>query len=212
MLVSSPKLSFGCVFFAVCAVTLFVGCPSVEPVSEASLYERQVEGNVFDTAPVRGLVKPLIYTRGSFSYRCSECHDDLQRAVREGDLKGEHRTIQTASEHGPNMTCLNCHHETERSAYVNHDGSLISHEKVEQLCAKCHGPIYREWQVGIHGRQNGYWDRTKGRRTKLVCTQCHDPHSPAFASMRPDPAPHYSRFAKEKPAQSSHAPSHAEGH
>ena len=210
MIASLATPSFGCVVLVAFAATLLVGCPSVAP-EEGALFERQIEGNVFDSTPVRGAFGPLIYRRGSFTYRCSECHDDLRGAVK-GELKGEHREIQAVFNHGMNTICLNCHHATDRGAYVAHDGSRIAAENPAQLCAKCHGPVFREWQIGIHGRQNGYWDRTKGRRTKLLCVQCHDPHRPAFAPMRPEPAPDYSRFVKEAPVQHSDGPLRAAGH
>lgn len=41
------------------------------------------------------------------------------------------------------------------------------------MCAKCHGPRYREWQQGAHGRSNGYWDNTRGESRRLGRTECH---------------------------------------
>ncbi len=177
------------------------GCASDPEEAAGALYERQVDGNLFDTTPVRGELKPLELRRGSFVYRCTECHNDFQNEGRQEELKGEHAEIQARFNHGLNTICLNCHHPRERTAYVDHDGSAIPSEHPERLCAKCHGPVYREWQLGIHGRQNGYWNRTKGPRSKLVCTQCHDPHHPAFALMTPDPPPDFSRLEKKRPEQ-----------
>lgn len=95
----------------------------------------------------------------------------------------EHKDIKL--EHGNNRFCLNCHHPTNRNAFVDYDGAEIAQADVVMLCAKCHGTIYRDWQAGVHGRQNGYWNRSMGEKTKLQCIQCHDPHSPKFKPMTP---------------------------
>ena len=55
-------------------------------------------------------------------------------------------------DHGNNRFCLNCHHPTNRKAFVDYDGSEIAEADVVLLCAKCHGPTYRDWQAGVHGR------------------------------------------------------------
>ena len=77
MKASLAKPSFGCVVLVAFAALLLVGCPSVAPEG-GPLFERPSEGNVFDTTPVRGAFGPLVHQRGSFTYRCSECHDDLR--------------------------------------------------------------------------------------------------------------------------------------
>lgn len=161
---------------------------------ETELYERIVEGNVFDTATVRGEFRPLRYRRSNFEYKCMECHRDVEQAKRPNTPKTEHTDVLARFDHGLNTVCLNCHDQTDRDVYVNHDGSPIPSNQPERLCAKCHGPIYRDWKQGIHGRQNGYWNKKKGPRTKLVCVQCHDPHSPKFPLMTPDPPPIRSRL------------------
>ena len=68
-------------------------------------------------------------------------------------------------------------------------------DDVTLLCAKCHGPKYRDWKAGVHGRQNGYWDATKGPKEKLRCIQCHDPHKPAFPPIKPLAPPTYPKRA-----------------
>jgi len=163
------------------------------------LFERAVDGNVFDVAPVRGAFRPLRHRRSGFTYRCSECHGSVDLSAGAAPLKGEHAGIQAAFDHGANTRCLNCHHEGDRGQYVDHDGSPIPAAEVARLCGKCHGTIYRNWELGVHGRQNGYWDTSRGKRTRLLCIQCHDPHDPAFKPMRPDPAPDFSRFHDEPP-------------
>ncbi|MBX7255623.1 MAG: hypothetical protein K1Y02_04600 [Candidatus Hydrogenedentes bacterium] len=190
-------------FAAMSAVLLIAtSCDSPTPgVEAASLFERKVEGNLFDTTPVRGELRPLRHRRSGFEYRCSECHTSIQSPRHQNEFLGEHRNI--VLDHGANLYCVNCHHPVNRNAYVDHDGSEISSTTPALLCRKCHGPTYREWELGIHGRQNGYWDKEKGERTKLLCIQCHDPHSPRFKAMKPEPAPARTRF--DRKGEESHS-------
>ena len=46
------------------------------------------------------------------------------------------------------------------------------------------GLIDERKQAGVHGRQNGHWNKAMGERTKLRCIQCHDPHYPLFQPMK----------------------------
>jgi hypothetical protein len=173
-----------------------------EPATEeekAAWLQPALEGNRFDTSPVRGELKPMELTRSGFNYRCMECHRDLTAPKEQLDFKGEHVAIAARFNHGLNTQCVNCHHPSNRNAFVDHDGGEIPSTQPARLCAKCHGPLYREWQRGAHGRQNGHWDRSKGPRVKLLCVQCHDPHEPAFKAMKPDPTPAYSRFEEHAP-------------
>lgn len=197
-IVLQPICTSGTAIFLILAVFGASGCFH-DPQPPADLFARDVSGNVFDTTPVRGEYKPLRNRRTGFEYKCSECHTDFKSPTRQQDMQGEHKAIYDAFNHGLNTRCVNCHHAEDRNAYVDHDGSPIPASEPARLCAKCHGPTYREWELGIHGRQNGHWDAKFGEKPKLLCVQCHDPHHPAFAPMAPDPAPPYSRFAAAAP-------------
>lgn len=179
--------------FGISCGLLTSGCAPVVPPADA-LYERQVDGEVFDTTPVRGELKPLVLKRGSFEYRCSECHNDFTSPQRQNPEIPEHAAIVARFDHGMNTLCVNCHNPTDRNSYIGHEGNAIPATEPARLCAKCHGPTYREWEVGIHGRQNGSWERDNPARVKLLCIQCHDPHHPEFAPMAPDPPAPHSRF------------------
>ena len=114
----------------------------------------------------------------------------------------EHKDIKLA--HGENRFCLNCHHQTNRNAFVDYDGAEIAQADVVRLCAKCHGTIYRDWEAGVHGRENGFWKTDAGPKTKLRCIQCHDPHSPKFKDMQPLAPLRY-------PSRAANPPSTAKG-
>lgn len=173
------------------------------PVVPEDLETRGVDGNVFDTTPVRGEFLPLRNRRTNFEYKCSSCHEDFDSPPVQGDLVGEHAAIHDSFDHGLNTSCMNCHNREDRDAYIDHDGTSIPASNPARLCAKCHGPTFRDWENGIHGRQNGYWDRSRGERTKLLCVQCHDPHSPKFPLMAPDPPPPYSRLSESSETHES---------
>lgn len=135
-----------------------------------------------DKTPPRKTVG-LDLVRNGWTYNCMECHKLTQSRWHYDRPLNEHRDLKL--EHGNNRFCLNCHHATNRNAFVDYDGSEIAQKDVVLLCAKCHGPIYRDWEAGVHGRQNGFWKVDLGPKTKLRCIQCHDPHNPKFHPMPP---------------------------
>jgi hypothetical protein len=57
------------------------------------------------------------------------------------------------------------------------------------LCAQCHGTTYRDWQRGMHGKTMGSWDKSSGKQRRLLCTECHNPHAPAYGRLAPLPGP-----------------------
>lgn len=136
-----------------------------------------------------------------WTYNCMDCHKLLQAKWHYDRPMVEHETVKL--DHGNNRFCLNCHHPTNRNAFVDYDGSEIRESDVVLLCAKCHGTTYRDWKAGVHGRKNGYWDASKGDQTRLRCIQCHDPHQPKFKAVNPLPAPGY-------PARAAYPPSSTE--
>jgi hypothetical protein len=135
-----------------------------------------------DKAPPRQTVG-LDLIRNGWTYNCMECHTLIAAKWQYDRPVNEHRDIKL--EHGNNRFCLNCHHATDRNVFADYDGSPIAQADVVQLCAKCHGPTYRDWQAGVHGRQNGFWQAERGPKTKLRCIQCHDPHRPKRSDMKP---------------------------
>lgn len=168
--------------------------------SENILFTGEDDDTHLDKVPIR-TVMGLDLMRMGWKYDCMECHRhvDDPRFDRE-EIKVEHETI--VLNHGNNRYCLNCHHPENRNAFVDYDGTEIPEADVTLLCAKCHGPKYRDWKAGVHGRQNGYWDPDKGVKTKLRCIQCHDPHAPGYPKIEPLAAPSY---PKRSPGKSSHA-------
>lgn len=178
-------------------LVLITGCDSPEIPADSELYVRVVEGNVFDTSPVYGEVQTLRLRRTGFEYKCSECHTDFEHEPTSNRPQGEHAIILAKFDHGSTIYCMSCHHIKDRNSYVDNLGRPMSAEKSEALCARCHGPMIRDWKDGAHGRTNGFWDESFGERKKLTCVQCHDPHTPQFPKMVPSPPPIRSRLEKK---------------
>jgi hypothetical protein len=155
-----------------------------------------------NTTPVRGEVRPLAFVLEGDSFACSTCHEGFEGDMGELALEDTHANI--TFDHGRNVRCLNCHNPENSEAYVNHDGSEIPADNPTLLCAKCHGPHYREWSLDVHGRVNTYWDDRFGEQKKLACVQCHDPHQPRFQPMVPLPPPVHTRFDLDNAKGSQH--------
>lgn len=160
-----------------------------------------IEDTHLDKHPVRE-TKGLDLTRMGWSYNCNECHKLFEARWYHTEFI-EHKNIKLS--HGANRFCLNCHNPKDRSAFVDYDGSVIPEENVVQLCGRCHGPAYRDWRAGVHGRKNGYWLKAKGPQTQLRCIQCHDPHSPKFKPIAPRPPPSYPARAARSHPEEAHA-------
>jgi hypothetical protein len=157
-----------------------------------------------DTTPVRRPSPLPLYQVAVFTYRCSDCHNIIPSPTETDRLLTQHREI--AMEHGINTRCFNCHHPANRDAFVDDLGGEIPWSQPQLVCAKCHGPVYRDWQHGSHGRTNGYWDTSTGVQTRRKCIECHDPHEPPFPPLKPAPPPETLRMGRQDYGQQ------AEGH
>lgn len=116
---------------------------------------------------------------------CMSCHSTQppNLATRSGeDLREFHQGLHF--QHG-DLSCLMCHNADNYNTLRLADGSALEYADVMNLCAQCHAPQAREFASGVHGGMTGYWDLTRGPRTRLSCIDCHDPHAPAFPHMKP---------------------------
>ena len=151
-----------------------------------------------NTATVRMSAAELFRTGGDTSgMACYSCHDQKKPVVVQLDTNGaiklpeEHRDL--VLKHGRNNRndhCFNCHDPKNLEQLRAREGQAFKLTESTLLCASCHGPTYRDWSVGIHGRTSGFWERTRGDIVRQDCTACHDPHAPAFPPMKPGPGPH----------------------
>ncbi len=148
-----------------------------------------------DTSPVRHPVLEPVTTIAVYKYRCSECHDLMDSPPETDRPLTQHRQIQL--DHGINDRCFNCHLRENRNGFADYRGNPLPFDQPEHLCAKCHGPVYRDWTHGVHGRTEGYWDTALGPMKRRKCTECHDPHRPAFRPLKPAPPPRTLRMGDQ---------------
>lgn len=129
---------------------------------------------------------PPTYLAGGFEHRCNSCHRLFRSRPSTSPLLTQHTEIDL--KHGMNNRCFNCHDRKDREALVLERGTLGAFSQTTELCARCHGLAYRDWQKGTHGKTLGSWQEGANRR-RLICTECHDPHAPAYPLIPPLPAP-----------------------
>lgn len=150
-----------------------------------------------NTATVRLSASDLIRTDGDTSgFSCYACHDAKKEVVLHLDANGvavlpeAHKDI--VMRHGSkdrNDHCFICHNPKNLEQLRVREGQSFKIAEGNRLCGSCHGPTYRDWEAGVHGRTVGFWSAKLGATLRSDCTSCHDPHSPAFPPLKPGPAP-----------------------
>lgn len=195
---SPQALWVAIVLFATAVVLVFNPLSFSSPVSAPT----PLEPWVTDTTPVRQPVMAPKLSTGVYTYKCSECHKILPSPPETQRTLTQHTDIRL--QHGINTRCFNCHHPDNRDAFIDDMGGEIAWDQPQLLCAKCHGPVYRDWQHGSHGRSNGYWDVSQGDQTRRKCIECHDPHHPPFQVMSLAPGPKTLRMGEQNLVSQDH--------
>ncbi len=163
--------------------------PIIFPAGQAA----QVEDWQISSVSLRErLSDPPLAVINQFQRDCQDCHQIFDTAEIFTVQPRHHLGI--FMDHGMNVYCINCHDLDNRNLLVADGGQTIPYDQVDRLCARCHGPTFRDWQKGMHGKTMDYWARDMGEPRRLGCTECHDPHTPAFASVAPLPGPHTLRM------------------
>jgi len=146
-------------------------------------------------------------------YDCYTCHEKNKPPTIRFDAKNkiiipkEHSNIVMGhGSHDRNDLCFNCHNEQNLLTLQSRDGRELKFDNIPQLCGSCHGPTYRDWEAGAHGRTSGFWDRSQGPGERLVCANCHNPHAPRIPTREPAPGPHSLR--DPNPTVAHEQPSH----
>jgi len=145
---------------------------------------------------------PTILLQGSIRKRCMDCHDLWESGKQQRDVLVQHKNVQL--NHGENNNCFNCHDKEQRDKLRLRGEKLIGFDDSVLLCAQCHGPTWRDWQAGSHGRTNGYWDSARGIQERQKCVACHDPHHPAFPQLVPFPGPNTLRMGNPNEVHGEH--------
>ena len=134
-----------------------------------------------DTAGTIHVAKPPLDPE---TWPCSQCHDKGGEKDNPKKRTLEEHT-QIVLKHGERW-CLDCHDFKDRDKLHLANGDLISFDESYKLCGQCHGPTYKDWRLGIHGKRTGYWN---GPKRYMLCVSCHWPHEPHFKPLKPLPAP-----------------------
>lgn len=156
-----------------------------------------VDATFLDTSPWRQTFADLIAAKEDLSdFDCYACHekskpppilfDENHKII----IPPEHSNIVMGhGSHDRNNLCYNCHNEADLLTIQVRDGRELNLSDSVPLCGSCHGPTYRDWEAGAHGRTSGHWDG-KGGFERLACANCHDPHAPRITPRPPAPGPH----------------------
>lgn len=172
------------ILFAVAGVLVAlpsgVSIPMHEPV--------HVTPDQFKAAAVRTpMADPPTTVIGTYAQNCNTCHQLFESIEPTPAQLNQH--LELVHDHGLNNRCFNCHDNHDRERLVLLGGSTIPMSDVITLCTQCHGPTYRDWAKGIHGKTMGSWDASSGNQVRLGCTDCHDAHAPAFGQWELLPGP-----------------------
>jgi hypothetical protein len=160
------------------------------PVIQGAMVEKAMLGSVPRRAAMGD--PPAALIDGS-PRACTECHAPLDLELANPMQASPHHV---ALKHGMNDWCFNCHDAAQRERLGMQDLTTIGFADVPRLCAQCHGTTYRDWQRGMHGKTMGSWEKTGGlaAQRRLLCTECHDPHAPAYPRLTPLPGPNTLRM------------------
>ena len=118
-------------------------------------------------------------------YPCTECHQFMEPNPVRRELVEMHDDIVFTHD-SENRWCLDCHDLVQRDSLRLANGSLLDFRESYRLCGQCHGDKLRDWKVGVHGKRKGEWN---GKKEYLLCVHCHNPHSPKFKHLAPEPPP-----------------------
>jgi hypothetical protein len=192
---TSAVLLAVCGAFLVLLAAFLLDVPA-RPAQEAPI--ALVDTNFLDPSTVRASYADLVRAKADLSdFDCYFCHEKGKSPPLRFDtnqnliVPKEHPDIVMGhGSHGRNNNCFNCHNENNLERFQARDGHELKFSDSTQLCGSCHGPTYRDWEAGVHGRTSGYWDRSLGAIERKDCVNCHNPHSPHFPSRKPAPGPH----------------------
>ena len=171
-----------------------------------------VDPQFLETATIRKSYAELIRTKADLSdFDCYACHDKAKPPQLKFDAQHnlivpkEHEDVVMGhGTHNRNNNCFNCHDEQNLELLQARDGRQIKLVESPLLCGSCHGPTYRDWEAGAHGRTGGYWNRAAGPIKRQICVDCHNPHRPKIPPRKPAPGPHLLHPVAAATADASH--------
>jgi len=118
-------------------------------------------------------------------FPCNACHDYREPSSVRRELVEWHDEILFDHD-SENRWCLDCHDMNSRDSLKLASGKLLDFKESYKLCGQCHGEKLRDWKIGVHGKRTGDWN---GEKKYYLCVHCHNPHSPKFKPIKPEPPP-----------------------
>lgn len=173
------------VLISLCLV-LVTGCKNIESDNiEISKVNTEKNEIITTEQSTDYPVEPPPFSDGIFP--CTDCHKNLKPNPTRRVLVDWHDDISAMFNHdSENRWCLDCHDLNNRDSLRLASGKLLDFKESYKLCGQCHGEKLRDWKVGVHGKRTGDWN---GRKEYLLCVNCHNPHSPKFEELTPEPPP-----------------------
>jgi len=173
---------------------LWYGDPytGTEPLGEMPKYGDKTDGD-FAQAVIRprtGHLKTLIQT----NMQCSGCHQGPPQQSEPRQLMMHQDIVADATklQHGRGaIWCFDCHNADNRDTLVDRQGNEVSFNQSQKVCGSCHGDLYSDWRMGLHGKRTGEW-KVGGKKRWWTCTECHNPHTVQehrFDPVKPEPPP-----------------------
>jgi hypothetical protein len=168
------------------------GCSESNETSKSSKAEQmiQTEKDTTNNENIAGKNDEIAVTPPPFSdgiFPCSDCHNYIKPNPVRRKLTDMHEEISDIFNHdSQNRWCLDCHDLNNRDSLRLASGKLLDFKESYKLCGQCHGDKLRDWKVGVHGKRTGDWN---GRKEYYLCVNCHNPHSPKFPPIKPEPPP-----------------------
>lgn len=157
-----------------------------------------VDPQFVQPSTIRTSYLQMIETKADLSdFDCYACHEKGKPPPMRYDtnhnliIPSEHSNITMVhGRHNRNNNCFNCHDEQNLELLQTRDGREVKMAESPPLCGSCHGPTYRDWEAGVHGRTGGHWNRAAGDFKRQICVDCHNPHQPRIPPRKPAPGPH----------------------
>ena len=176
------------ILIALC-FTLFFSCKNKESVNP-EIKDEQKAIQKADSIKSDKKVEEYAVEAPPFSdgiFPCMDCHANFPPKPERRILTEWHDDISGMFNHdSENRWCLDCHDLKNRDYLRLASGDLLDFKESYKLCGQCHGEKYRDWKVGVHGKRTGDWN---GKKEYFLCVNCHNPHSPKFKELKPEPPP-----------------------
>lgn len=116
---------------------------------------------------------------------CVSCHTQPLAAMRWNGSDGRataHWQVDLVHAPPSVMGCTTCHATADVNELRTLTGTAVLFDHAYEICAQCHSTQKADWEGGAHGKRAGGWTPP---RVVFNCTECHNPHRPAFASRWP---------------------------